>query len=115
LPSSAASAGGLLAGETPVRSGDREEVLHRGLSVEPADLDPHLVTDTSYYTVLSSLLEGLTAEDPVDLHPVPGVAESWDVAADGAHLHLSPEGGRALVERRARDLAGISWHHGAGY
>ena len=75
--------GGCSRGETPVRSGDREEVLHRGLSVEPADLDPHLVTDTSYYTVLSSLLEGLTAEDPVDLHPVPGVAESWDVAADG--------------------------------
>ena len=68
--------GGCSRGETPVRSGDREEVLHRGLSVEPADLDPHLVTDTSYYTVLSSLLEGLTAEDPVDLHPVPGVAES---------------------------------------
>jgi oligopeptide transport system substrate-binding protein len=69
--------------ETPVQSGDRDQVLHRGLGAEPADLDPHLATDTSYYTVLSALLEGLVSEDPVDLHPVPGAAESWEVAPGG--------------------------------
>ncbi len=75
--------GGCSRGETRVQSGDRGQVLHRGIGVEPADLDPHLVTDTSYYTVLSSLLEGLVSEDPVDLHPVPGVAERWEVSPDG--------------------------------
>jgi oligopeptide transport system substrate-binding protein len=75
--------GGCSRGETRVHSGDRDQVLHRGIGVEPPDLDPHLVTDTSYYTVLSSLLEGLVSEDPVDLHPVPGVAERWDVSPDG--------------------------------
>jgi oligopeptide transport system substrate-binding protein len=75
--------GGCSRHETPVQSGDREQILHRGLSVEPADLDPQLVTDTSYYTVLSSLLEGLVSEDAIDLHPVPGVAERWEVSPDG--------------------------------
>jgi oligopeptide transport system substrate-binding protein len=69
--------------ETNVRTGDRTQVLHRGIVPDLADLDPHLATQTSYYTVLSALLEGLVAEDPVDLHPVPGVAEKWDVSPDG--------------------------------
>jgi oligopeptide transport system substrate-binding protein len=66
-----------------VKTGDRDQILHRGLNPEPSDLDPHLATQTSYYTVLSALLEGLVSEDPVDLHPVPGVAESWDISPDG--------------------------------
>jgi oligopeptide transport system substrate-binding protein len=69
--------------ETDVSRGDRSQVLHRGIGPDLADLDPHMATLTRYYTVLSSLLEGLTSEDPVDLHPVPGVAERWDVSPDG--------------------------------
>jgi oligopeptide transport system substrate-binding protein len=70
-------------GGTNVGDGDRDQVLHRGIAVDLTDLDPHLVTDTTYYTVLSSLLEGLVSEDPVDLHPVPGAAERWDISPDG--------------------------------
>jgi oligopeptide transport system substrate-binding protein len=70
-------------GGTNVRWGDRNQVLHRGIGPDLTDLDPHLATLSSDYTVLSSLLEGLLSEDPVDLHPVPGVAERWDVSADG--------------------------------
>ena len=69
--------------ETPVARGIREQVLHRGIGHDLADLDPALATQASDYTVLSSLFEGLVAEDPVDLHPVPGVASSWEHSADG--------------------------------
>jgi len=69
--------------ESPVDRGNREKILNRGISHDHASLDPHLATQTSDYSVLSALLEGLTAEDPIDLHPVPGVAERWDVSADG--------------------------------
>ena len=69
--------------ESPVDRGNREKILHRGISHDLASLDPHLATQTSDYSVLSALLEGLTAEDPIDLHPVPGVAERWDVSPDG--------------------------------
>lgn len=69
--------------ETAVERGNREQVLHRGISHDLADLDPHLATQESDYSVLSALFEGLVAEDPIDLHPVPGVAERWDVSADG--------------------------------
>ncbi len=69
--------------ETAVERGNREQILHRGISHDLATLDPHLATQASDFSVLSSLLEGLVAEDPVDLHPVPGVAERWEVSPDG--------------------------------
>lgn len=69
--------------ETPVERGIREQTLLRGLSADPAELDPHLVTDLPSINVVTALFEGLVTEDPVDLHPVPGVAESWDVSRDG--------------------------------
>ena len=69
--------------ETNVQQGDRDQVLHRGIGPELPDLDPHLATGISEYNVLSALLEGLVSEDPVDLHPVPGVAKSWETSPDG--------------------------------
>ena len=68
---------------TNVATGDRAQVLHRSIGPDLADLDPHLATQTSSYSVLSSLLEGLVAEDPRDLGPVPGVAERWEASPDG--------------------------------
>ena len=69
--------------ETAVQSGNREQVLHRGIGEDVSTLDPHLATQANDYTVISALLEGLVSEDPVDLHPVPGVAASWEVSTDG--------------------------------
>jgi oligopeptide transport system substrate-binding protein len=69
--------------QTAVERGNHDQVLHRGIGHDLADLDPHLATQASDYSVLSALLEGLVAEDPVDLHPVPGVAERWEISADG--------------------------------
>ncbi len=69
--------------ETPVDVGIREQILHRGLSADPSDLDPHIISGLSEINVVTALFEGLVAEDPVDLHPVPGVAESWEVSSDG--------------------------------
>lgn len=79
----AATFSGCFNRETNVERGNREKVLHRGMGPTLADLDPHLATGTDHYTVLSALFEGLVGEDPVDLHPVPGVAERWDVSPDG--------------------------------
>ncbi len=76
--------------ETYVEAGNRTQTLHRGMGPALANLDPHLATGTTDYNVLSALFEGLVAEDPVDLHPVPGVAASWDISPDGLHytFHL---------------------------
>lgn len=69
--------------ETNVVSGNRAQILHRGVGPEVADLDPHLGTGLSDFNILSALFEGLVTEDPVDLHPVPGVAQRWDISPDG--------------------------------
>lgn len=68
--------------ETRSEAGNREQVLHLGNGSEPQDLDPHIVTGVTEHAIIMALLEGLVSEDPVDLHPVPGVAESWDVSPD---------------------------------
>jgi len=59
------------------------QVLVLGNGAEPKGLDPHLVTGVAEHNILAALLEGLTAEDPRDLSPVPGAAAYWEVSADG--------------------------------
>ncbi len=68
--------------ETAVDRGNRLQVLHKGNGKEVQDLDPHIVNGVSAFNVISALLEGLVGEDPHDLHPVPGVAERWDISPD---------------------------------
>ena len=68
--------------ETAVESGGRTQTLHRGIGAEIGDLDPHLVTNIAEMDIVSALFEGLVTEDPVDLHPVAGVAERWEISSD---------------------------------
>ncbi|MDB6130325.1 MAG: transporter substrate-binding protein [Verrucomicrobiales bacterium] len=68
---------------TRVEAGDQTQVYHRGNGADPSDLDPQLITGDIEHHIVSSLLEGLVAEDPKDLHPVPGVAERWEISEDG--------------------------------
>ena len=71
----------LLAGcwsrESPVKQGNRDQVLHRSLGADIAELDPHLITGLPELNVASALFEGLVTEDPRDLHLVAGVAQKW--------------------------------------
>ncbi len=59
------------------------QILRIGNGTEPQDLDPQAVTGTPEHKIIMGLFEGLLTEDPQDLHPVPGVAESWDISPDG--------------------------------
>jgi oligopeptide transport system substrate-binding protein len=76
--------------ETDVEKGNRLQILHKGNGPEVQDLDPQIVNSVSSLNIISALLEGLVAEDPVDLHPVPGVAERWEISDDGKNytFHL---------------------------
>lgn len=69
--------------ETAVQRGIRTQTLERDAHADAADLDPQLAINIAEMDVVSALFEGLVVEDPVDLHPIPGVAERWDVSADG--------------------------------
>jgi oligopeptide transport system substrate-binding protein len=79
--------------ETPVEQGNRTQTLHRGIGPDLADLDPQLASSLGDIHVLSALFEGLVTENPADLSPLPGVAASWDISADGLvyTFHLRPE------------------------
>ncbi|NKB25327.1 MAG: peptide ABC transporter substrate-binding protein [Kiritimatiellae bacterium] len=67
----------------PVEHGNHKQILHIGNGTEPQDLDPHIVTGVPEHNIISALLEGLVAEDPKTLQPIPGVAEDWEVSPDG--------------------------------
>ena len=68
--------------ETAVESGNRNQVIHIGNLIEPTDLDPHLVADTSTFNVVAAFFEGLTQYDAETAQPVPAVAERWEVSPD---------------------------------
>ena len=79
--------------ETRVEQGNREKVLHVGNGGDIADLDPHTVIGAIEGDVMCALFEPLIQLDPVDLHPVPGAAASWEISPDGRvyTFHLRPD------------------------
>ncbi|HXX95378.1 MAG TPA: peptide ABC transporter substrate-binding protein, partial [Planctomycetota bacterium] len=52
-------------------------------NTEPQTLDPGLEKGQPEYNVTINLFEGLTTYDPKDLTVRPGMAERWEVSADG--------------------------------
>jgi oligopeptide transport system substrate-binding protein len=69
--------------ETRVEEGIRLGVIHVGNAAEPAALDPHITTGVGESYLLQALFEGLVTKNPDTLEPEPGVAESWEISADG--------------------------------
>src|SRR4051812_2332672 len=69
--------------ENAVESGNRDQILHLGNKDEPDDLDPHTVNGASTGNLLSTLFEGLVTYASDGQTILPGVAERWDISADG--------------------------------
>ncbi|MBP7843245.1 MAG: peptide ABC transporter substrate-binding protein [Proteobacteria bacterium] len=61
---------------------DGKKVLLYGNGSEPATIDPQLATGTVEHHIILALYEGLVNSDPQDLHPIPGVAEKWEISKD---------------------------------
>ena len=66
-----------------IAQGNHEQVLFWGNGGDPAGLDPQIVIGEPESHIFNALFEGLVSQDPRDLHPVPGVAESWDTTDGG--------------------------------
>ncbi|MGA2776822.1 MAG: peptide ABC transporter substrate-binding protein [Steroidobacteraceae bacterium] len=62
--------------------GGGNSLLRRGLSGEPASLDPAAASDNFSTQVMQDLYEGLTSESASGA-PVPGAASAWTVDATG--------------------------------
>src|ERR1035438_10641729 len=50
---------------------------------EPGSLDPAIITGQVEMRVVQGLFEGLTRLDPKTARPIPGLAEGWEISADG--------------------------------
>jgi oligopeptide transport system substrate-binding protein len=101
----------LVVGFTLSTSTGRRADFRISNGTEPKTLDPQLATGEPEHRILSSLFEGLARLDARSLEPVPAVAESWDISADGKTytFHLRPNArwsdGRAIT---AQDFS-YSW------
>ena len=72
-------------GATGSQAPAAEQVLRVNMSQEPPHLDPTLADDSISIQVLRSITYPLAFYD-ADLEIVPGLATSWDVAADGKEI-----------------------------
>jgi oligopeptide transport system substrate-binding protein len=70
-----------------------KKILKFGNGAEPHDLDPQTIVGLPEEYLSLALFEGLVSYDPKDLHPVPGVAKSWEISPDGLvyTFHLRAE------------------------
>jgi oligopeptide transport system substrate-binding protein len=82
----------LVVGFTLSKSTGRRADFRFSNGNEPKSLDPQLATGEPEHRILSALFEGLARLDARSLEPVPGVAESWEISADGKKytFHLRP-------------------------
>jgi oligopeptide transport system substrate-binding protein len=80
-----------------------QKILRLSHRNEPATLDPQLATLPDEFFIIRALKEGLLVPNPGDGAPLPGVAERWEVSADGLtwtfHLRVNARwsSGRALT------------------
>lgn len=68
------------------------KILRLGNNAEPQDIDPQCVDGIPEHKIIMALFESLVSEDPKDLHPIPGLAETWEISPDGLvyTFHLRP-------------------------
>lgn len=69
-------------GKTAATGGAAPLILVRGNGPEPDSLDPQRARNFESHSILRDMYECLTAIGK-DANPVPALAESWDVSADG--------------------------------
>ncbi len=65
------------------QSGTPRKVLQFGNGAEPQFIDPQLETGVPEHTITRAIFEGLVSEGPNETDIMPGVAEKWEVSADG--------------------------------
>ena len=69
-------------------SGPREvniaekDTLNINIGTEPPSLDGSLATDSTSYTILNNIMDGLTKFSH-EHKPEPALAESWEISEDG--------------------------------
>lgn len=80
-------------GESNVAAGNRDGVLHFGNGTEPQTIDPHVMSGMPEVNIARALYEGLVVRNPETLEMEPGVAERWDISADGKVMtfYLNPK------------------------
>ncbi|MGH7890114.1 MAG: ABC transporter substrate-binding protein, partial [Thermodesulfobacteriota bacterium] len=63
----------------------KRDTLYINIGSEPPSLDWSLATDSTSFTILNNIMEGLTRFGE-DYRPEPALAEKWEISEDGKTL-----------------------------
>ncbi len=78
-----------------------------GIGAEPAGLDPALVDDGVTFYVTSQVYETLVTFEPDMALPVPGLAQTWSVSADGRTWTFTLRPGVTFHDGTALDASAV--------
>lgn len=87
----------------------RANVLRINLGPEPELIDPGLSSGQAESQVSRTLFEGLTAQDPQTLQPIPGQAYRWEISADGLEYTFRLRPGLAWSDGRPLGAGDFLW------
>lgn len=81
-----------------------------GMAADPTGLDPEAVENNTSGFVMSTVYDSLVRYKPGTTEVIPGVAESWDVSADGLTytFHLKP--GLMFSDGTKLDAKAVFWN-----
>jgi peptide/nickel transport system substrate-binding protein len=80
LCAAACAVSALLAASSPTRA---DTTLVIGIAADPTGLDPEAVLNNTSGFVMATIYDGLTRYKPGTTEVGPGLAEKWDISADG--------------------------------
>jgi peptide/nickel transport system substrate-binding protein len=96
-----------LAGAMAFANGASAQTIELAVDGSPAGLDPHIVTAFNSVQVVSgTIYEALTTIDK-DLRTVPGLAESWQIAADNLTYTFRLRGGVTFHDGKPAEAADV--------
>ena len=88
-----------------------KDTLNINIGTEPPSLDGSLATDSTSYTILNNIMDGLT-KFSMEHKPEPALAESWEISEDGKTFIFKIRDGVVWsdgVPLKAQDFV-YSWH-----
>src|SRR5271157_6094586 len=81
-----------------------------GMAADPTGLDPEAVLNNTSGFVMSTIYDSLVRYKPGTTEVVPGVAEKWDVSADGLTYTFHLKSGIKFTDGTPLDAKAVIWN-----
>src|SRR5271165_181470 len=81
-----------------------------GMAADPTGLDPEAVLNNTSGFVMATIYDSLVRYKPGTTEVIPGVAEKWDVSADGLTYTFHLKSGLKFSDGTPLDAKAVVWN-----